>query len=99
MGLNIGKTKKSCLIHHQLNCEKFSLTEIENGKINCIITRDSLIIANENLAIIKILHSLLLTNSNLTNKQKLDYCKSERYFMKLYLGDIVKSLNISSNLL
>ncbi|MFX0043884.1 MAG: hypothetical protein ACFE8L_13310 [Candidatus Hodarchaeota archaeon] len=99
MGLHIGKIKESCLIHQQPDFKKSSVNEIENEKINCIITSDSLIIVNKNLAIIKILHSLLLTNSNLTNKEKLDYCKSERYFMKLYLGEIVKNLKISPDLL
>jgi len=97
MGLNVGKTKQSYLIHQQPDFKKSSVIENENDKINCIITRDSIIIANENLAIIKILHSILLTNLNLNNKQKLDYCKSERFFMKLYLREIIKNLNSEDN--
>ena len=92
MGLRVGNIKHSDIIYQQPDFKKSSGFENENDKINCIITRDSIIISNERFAIIKILHSILLTNSNLTNNQKLDYCKSERYFMKLYLGDIVKNL-------
>ncbi len=97
MGLNVGKIKQSYLIHQKPDFKRSSVIENENDKINCIITRDLIIITNENLAIIKILHSLLLTNSNLTNKQKLDYCKSERFFMKLYLREIIKNLNSEDN--
>lgn len=97
MGLNVGKTKQSYLIHQKPDFKKSSVIENENDKINCIITRDSIIIANENLAIIKILHCILLTNLNLNDKQKLDYCKSERFFMKLYLREIIKNLNSKDN--
>lgn len=36
------------------------------------------------------IHLILSNNSNLTNDEKLDYCRIERYFMKLYLKAIVK---------
>ncbi len=35
-------------------------------------------------------HFFLLNNKELTNNQKLDYCSIERYFMKLYLREIMK---------
>ena len=35
-------------------------------------------------------HFFLLNNKELTNNQKLDYCSIERYFMKLYLKEIIK---------
>ncbi|MFX1316308.1 MAG: hypothetical protein ACFE9T_10625 [Promethearchaeota archaeon] len=90
MRLNVSKIKQSYQIYQEPNFEKLNLIENDNHKINCVITRDSINIENENLAIIRFLHSLLLNCSNLSNKQKLNYCKSERYFMKLYLNDIVK---------
>ena len=93
MSLNVGKIKQSEGIHLQPDFNKSSVIKSKNNKIDCIITKDSIIIANENLAIITILHSLLLTNSDLNNKQKLDYCKSERYFMKLYLRELITNLN------
>lgn len=31
------------------------------------------------------IHSLLLECEHLNNQQKLEYCNSERYFMKIYL--------------
>ncbi len=45
---------------------------------------------NENLVIITEIQSILQNCSNLTDKQKLDYCNSQRYFMKLYLKEIKK---------
>jgi len=35
-------------------------------------------------------HFFLLNNKELTNNQKLDYCSIERYFMKLYLREMMK---------
>ena len=42
-------------------------------------------ICDDNLNIIKKVHAILLNCSNLSKKQKLEFCESERYFMKLYL--------------
>ena len=36
------------------------------------------------------IHFFLSTNKELTNNQKLDYCTIERYFMKLYLREMIK---------
>jgi len=36
------------------------------------------------------IHFFMLNNKELTNNQKLDYCSIERYFMKLYLKEIIK---------
>jgi len=36
------------------------------------------------------IHFFLSNNKELTNNQKLDYCTIERYFMKLYLREIMK---------
>jgi len=34
---------------------------------------------------------LILSNvNNLTNKRKLDYCNNQRYYIKLYLKEILK---------
>jgi len=35
-------------------------------------------------------HFFLSNNKELTNNQKLDYCTIERYFMKLYLREMMK---------
>ena len=35
-------------------------------------------------------HFFLLNNKELTNNQKLEYCTIERYFMKLYLRELMK---------
>ena len=36
------------------------------------------------------IHFFLSNNKELTNAQKLDYCTIERYFMKLYLREMMK---------
>jgi hypothetical protein len=36
------------------------------------------------------IHLLLLNNKDLSNDQKLDYCRLERFFMKKYLREMIK---------
>jgi hypothetical protein len=43
---------------------------------------------NENLKLLHQIQSILQNCSHLTDKQKLLYCESQRYFMKLYLRDV-----------
>ena len=43
---------------------------------------------NENLKILKDLQDILQNCTNLTQKEKLEYCKSQRFFMKLYLKEV-----------
>ena len=43
---------------------------------------------SENYLILKELNSILVKCTNLTSQQKLAYCNSQRYFMKLYLKEI-----------
>ncbi|MFX1321869.1 MAG: hypothetical protein ACFFAQ_09505 [Promethearchaeota archaeon] len=45
---------------------------------------------DDNFDIIKSLHLILLNCSTLTKKQKFDFCNSQRYFMKLYLKEILR---------
>jgi hypothetical protein len=40
------------------------------------------------------IHLLLLSNEELSNAQKLDYTKLQRYFMKKYLSEIIKPSNL-----
>ncbi len=42
-------------------------------------------ICDENLTTLQKIHAILLNCSNLSKKQKLEFCESERFFMKLYL--------------
>ena len=43
---------------------------------------------NENLKILNDLQDILQNCTNLTQKEKLEYCKSQRFFMKLYLREM-----------
>ena len=40
---------------------------------------------DENLITLKKIHAILLNCLNLNEKEKFEFCNSERYFMKLYL--------------
>jgi len=42
-------------------------------------------ICDENLITLKKVHAILLNCVNLNEKEKMEFCNSERYFMKLYL--------------
>ena len=63
---------------------------MEEGIINSSQKKNEEIenICDDNLKTIKKVHAILLNCSNLSKKQKLDFCESERYFMKLYLKKI-----------
>ena len=43
---------------------------------------------NENLKILNDIQDILQNCTKLTQKEKLEYCKSQRFFMKLYLKEI-----------
>ena len=43
---------------------------------------------NENLKLLHQIQSILQNCSHLTEKQKLLYCESQRYFMKIYLRHV-----------
>lgn len=48
---------------------------------------------NECLSISNDIHSILSNCHDLTNTQKLDFCNNQRYFMKLYLKEMVIKIN------
>jgi hypothetical protein len=47
-------------------------------------------LCDENLTTLQKIHAILLNCLNLSKKQKLEFCESERYFMKLYLKKVLK---------
>ena len=48
---------------------------------------------NEHLGILNDIHSILSNCSELTSNQKLDFCSSQRHFMKLYLKKVLIQIN------
>ena len=46
---------------------------------------------DEDLLTLHKIHSILLNCINLSKKDKLEFCKSQRYFMKLYLKEVNKN--------
>ncbi|MFW9826715.1 MAG: hypothetical protein ACFFEY_03735 [Candidatus Thorarchaeota archaeon] len=67
-----------------------------SSEIQSISSEDITIedICDENLLTLNKIHAILLNCSNLSKKQKLEFCESERYFMKLFL----KKLRSQNNL-
>ena len=50
-------------------------------------------ICDENLITLKKIHAILLNCLNLNEKEKLEFCISERYFMKLYLKKVERLIS------
>ena len=65
------------------NIEKI-IEEVNDSSIN--ISEGT----SEHLLTLRKLHKILQNGQHLTGKQKLDFCDSERYFMKLYLRELNK---------
>lgn len=61
-------------------------------EVNIEIKKDFEIVSegetNDNLIILNEIKAILQNCSNLTDKEKLEYCNSQRFFMKLYLKEI-----------
>jgi hypothetical protein len=70
--------------------QQSSLRPYTKGKINIYIKREPKRTTNEYLAILKQL-DILLNSQAITDAQRRDYCKSQRYFMKLYLKKMRES--------
>jgi hypothetical protein len=62
--------------------EKLDVTNFKNISLDNKLTKFYGKIIN--------IHFFLSNNKELTNTQKLDYCTIERYFMKLYLREMIK---------
>ena len=45
---------------------------------------------NDYLTILNDIDSILFNIDNLTNKRKLEYCRTQRYYIKLYLREVLK---------
>ncbi|NVM34410.1 MAG: hypothetical protein HWN81_02365 [Candidatus Lokiarchaeota archaeon] len=87
------KTEKKSLIETQ---EPQSSSKNSNNLEKVKIKLKDVEIENfcdENLTTLQKIHAILLNCSNLSKKHKLEFCESERYFMKLYL----KKLKANNN--
>lgn len=62
--------------------EKLEINSFTNTNFNNKLTKFYAKIIN--------IHFFLSNNKELTNTQKLDFCNIERYFMKLYLREMMK---------
>jgi hypothetical protein len=47
----------------------------------------------EYMTMINDLHNILQSQEDLTHDEKLEYCNSERYFMKMYLRNAIIKIN------
>jgi len=87
MSSNIGKSEPVLKINNL-----FYEVEIDNKKIE-FLEQDSDNPIDDNLVILEEIGEILKNCTILTENQKLDYCKSQRYFMKLYLKEVNRDLN------
>jgi hypothetical protein len=88
--LNIYK-KKFSVKDYSLKLEK-KLNFDEKTEINSFKQNES-DVRSEYLSISNDIHSILSNCPDLTSNQKLDYCNSQRYFIKLYLKEMVIKIN------
>jgi hypothetical protein len=72
--------------------EKNDVQDISKGRERNENLED---IIDKNLITLKKVHSILLNCINLTEKQKLEFAESERYFMKMYLKKLTDKINNS----
>lgn len=70
-----------------------AINEINKSEFNSV--RYNINDSSEYLSILNDIHSILSNCPDLTNTQKLDFCTNQRYFMKLYLKEILKKINTS----
>jgi hypothetical protein len=87
--LNIYK-KKFSVENNLIIPEKTGYPNGETG--NTSFQQNSSNVETEYLSISNDIHSILSNCPDLSSDQKLDYCNSQRYFMKMYLKEIVVKL-------
>lgn len=85
----IERVKESYKIKELVNQENENIQLKKHLKKNSHYQLNGL---DDNFDIIKCLHLLLSNCSNLTKKQKFEFCNSQRYFMKLYLEEILRKI-------
>ena len=92
---SLGEYKKKFPIEFQIEKIEKSFDEIDKNESSKSKygLNDS---KNEYLSISNDIHSILSNCQDLTNTQKLDFCNNQRYFMKLYLKEMVIKINKNS---
>ena len=73
-----------------LHKEKNNLSEFNSTTFNGL---NQIKTKNDYLTISNDIHSILLKCPDLSNNEKLEYCNSQRYFMKLFLRNLLNTLN------
>ncbi|MHA2183295.1 MAG: hypothetical protein ACXAAH_17900 [Promethearchaeota archaeon] len=83
--------KKKYSIENNLLTQEKTWDIIENIDRNTLDQKLS-DVKTEYLSISNDIHSILANCPNLSHDQKLDYCDSQRYFMKMYMNEMVVKL-------
>lgn len=89
---SLGDYKKKLQIENYKENKKSSLSEILHDEFQnsqYMITSPE----DDYLAISNDIHAILSNCSELNNIQKLEFCTNQRYFMKLFLKNLLKKLN------
>ncbi len=89
---SLSEYKKNFPVENFIENKEHSLNKINNDNISNLEfnLNDS---KNEYLAISNDIHSILSNCPDLTNIQKLDFCNNQRYFMKMYLKEVLIQIN------
>lgn len=89
---SLSEYKKKFPIESSFENKESSFSKINNNEIisSQYVLGGS---KDEYLAISSDIHSILSNCSELTNTQKLDFCNNQRYFMKLFLKELLIKLN------
>lgn len=89
---SLSEYKKKFPIESYVENKESSFSKINNNEIKSsqYVLDGS---KDEYLAISSDIHSILSNCSELTNTQKLDFCNNQRYFMKLFLKELLIKIN------
>ncbi len=89
---SLGEYKKKFQFEKITETKEFSLSKISNNEFQnpqYVATNPE----DDYLAILNDIHTILSNSSEFSNFQRLDFCNNQRYFMKLYLKELLLKLN------
>lgn len=93
MATSLDKYKKKFHIESFTENNENFLSKITNNEFNNLQNFETSP-EDEYLSISNDLHAILSNCSEFSNSQKLNFCSNQRYFMKLYLKQLLTKLNL-----
>ncbi len=89
------ETVKPNIDSHLINSGKTQVGDNNSNSnlVNDLIIQECDIAKKEYFIIVEDIHTLLKNCKELSNNEKLDYCNSERFYMKKYLENVLIKVN------